>query len=699
MAIMMKIRKQSTLLLITVGVAMLFFVLGEQFLFDIFTPESAKADTIGEIDGEEISTAYFRYRVDQAKKKQSALYQNTNLKSEDVDRIQQMEWNNLIQEKLIFARANDLGCIVSEDEMSNLYLGPNPHPLVRQNFGDPQTGKVDRSVIQNAIARAEQDANINMQLMFLKNEVRKDRKRTKYFNLIKKGIFVTKLEAERDHLDNQRKVNIEFVGQTYGEIDDSEVNYTDDDLQAYYSEHKNEARFQQDVAERSVEYISFDVIPTAEDKQSLEQELIDIKDIFEATDDDTLFVQNHTDIVENPKLPPLYYYRSGDIPEAEFFIAGHDSNAVFGPFYSADDNSYKLLKVIKTRTAADSARINQMFLAYADQDTTEVNDRADSLKNVVESGGDFINLAQTFSADKTIDGGWIADEDPRIMKKLLRFLFEEGDTGDVLMVDDPQNRGKILFQLSDRTPSRTKKLVGIVTNLIEPSDVTYDNVLAKATEYYLANQTEEKFNETKNSKGVRLATGIQEGQKELSGLGEAPEIIRWVFNNEKGSISSPFRLGARYIVVHISSVREKGQLPLEAVEDEILVEVLNQKKAEVIKSKMSGADLPAVAQSLGKSVQTAQNVYLKTFNISGIGVDKKVLGVIFALPQDQVSKAIEGETGVYMVKVASVQEPEEVNIQMQKMRLAQTMNTRVEREAYSAILDAADIVDKRYLIY
>jgi peptidyl-prolyl cis-trans isomerase D len=43
----------------------------------------------------------------------------------------------------------ETGLTISQDELTDLIQGPNPHKYILQNFQNPQTGQLDRELLMN----------------------------------------------------------------------------------------------------------------------------------------------------------------------------------------------------------------------------------------------------------------------------------------------------------------------------------------------------------------------------------------------------------------------------------------------------------------------------------------------------------------------------------------------------------------------
>ena len=122
----------------------------------------------------------------------------------------------------------------------------------------------------------------------------------------------------------------------------------------------------------------------------------------------------------------------------------------------------------------------------------------------------------------------------------------------------------------------------------------------------------------------------------------------------------------------------------------------NQKKAGQLIAKIEGSDLNAIAKANGTSIKSASAITMKNSTISGAGIERKVVGTAFGLEENAVSKPIEGNKGVYVVKVTS-KKPGEGLASYQGLANKQSQDQA--RKAQSTILKAlkakADIEDRR----
>ena len=96
---------------------------------------------------------------------------------------------------------------------------------------------------------------------------------------------------------------------------------------------------------------------------------------------------------------------------------------------------------------------------------------------------------------------------------------------------------------------------------------------------------------------------IKEGDKVLGGLENPRPVIRWLYDANLGEVSDVYEMGNSFVVAALSGIKNEGVLPFEEVKDKIEEKVRNEKKAEVIRTKIAGRNtVDGVAAKLGKKV-------------------------------------------------------------------------------------------------
>ncbi len=711
MAIISKIRNQSLLLLVVIGLAMVLFILG-----DILSSNTnffrSNDTTVGEINGIPVENAEFEMLVD---RRMSERYASRQAGADARDQMRDEVWNDLVARYAIYPEMEEVGIEVTEDEVIDIIKNdPSNRALNRYfseqgqgqkiipQFANPQGGVNGQAILaylkNNVYSGDPQAEEAKNSWVSFKNDWKDQIQLNKYTTLLHKGAYVTTLEAKAQYINTERVVSASYVGKKYSAMPDSTVSYTESDIEAYYNAHKNESQYNQRNPARSIQYVVFDVIPTNEDIQKTEAYLTSIKAEFEAADDDTLFVNEYADSPFN-----IGYTSNIELPASiDSVIASASVNDVFGPV--RNNQEFQLIKILDQKVSPDSANARHILLPIAGnapEDTATAMALADSLKAVIQANDNFAELAQTYSQDPESarqggDLGWFTEG--RMIPVFNDACFQ-GKVGDMPIV--ASQFGVHLIEVMELTEPKQKALIAIVNNVIEPGQTTFETVYNEANSFAIESTTPEQFEENGQSFGILSANDVTIDVEELTGLGNSRSIVNWMYNNEVGSISEPFNLENQFVVALLTEVKEKGVLPLEVVRGEIEKEVIKAKKAEKLMDQMAGeTDLNALATKTSVGVQRLEEVKFSDFSMRALN-EQAVQGLIVALNPGDVSKPIEGDEGVYVVRVDNVS-PVDVanaNLAVAKTEAQTRAQSSIDFTVINALRESANIEDRRGFFY
>jgi len=105
-----------------------------------------------------------------------------------------------------------------------------------------------------------------------------------------------------------------------------------------------------------------------------------------------------------------------------------------------------------------------------------------------------------------------------------------------------------------------------------------------------------------------------------------------------------------------------------------------------------------VATKLKLNVEDSLTTNYASFSLPNHGSEPKVLGALFGLKGNSISKPIGGNTGVYLIQILKTQDttPAGQDPKMQKTQLTQTFSNRVEGQVYNALIKKRMVSDLRY---
>ena len=727
MSVLEKIRSKTGLLIGFTGVALLIFILQSALeTGSSFFGSSQRA--VGRIAGKDVDVNELSAKVNEY----MANYQASGQMVDDQTKqmIVDQSWATLVNEKVIKPEFNKLGITVGEEELVDLML-VNPHSSLVQYFTDRQTGKIypdfakpdgslDVSKINTYVQslKPEQLGNWTQ----VENSVLETRINEKYYNLIKKGIYVTNLEAKNEYVAQNTSFSVKFVSKKYSEIGDSSITVTDEEVQKYYNE--NQDLFQNEEEVRKIDYLVWEATPSDEDIKDIMKNMLDVSNDFKtrktpAEDSALMLAENENSIID---INTFKKSTLGSNFDSTFYTNPVIGN-VYGPFI--ENGMVKVSKLLKTGSVLDSAKVRHILLAYQGSGASPTVTRskeqakklADSLsESLKKPGSNFAALVKTYSDDggkqmpqdkketdewmgKDGNYGWL-NENSGFVEPFKKFGLE-GTKGKIGVVES--NFGYHIMEVLDVSAGKSSNYeFATISRKIQPSDNTLQKTFAQATEFSGKNNTTELFEKAidKEKLNKRIADNIKENDKTISGIESPKELIRWVYNIEtkKGNVSQAFSSGNRFIVACLNEIKEKGTLPLESVKEDVVTKVKREKKAEKFMSQIKAAgasDIISLSQKLKSTVDTASNVLFSGFSLGNYGREDAVLGAIASLKKNTISKPIKGEQGVYVVLVEKVNDKPVKDYKANQKNLMANMSSRVDYEVYNALRKMANIEDHK----
>ncbi len=699
MATLEKLRNRAgTLVAVVIGLALLAFILGDLFgsggsMF------SRNQFEIAEISGKSIPYQTYQERVDHIAELNKVSRRVNALDEQTMENIREEVWNQLVQEFVLSSNYKNLGIAVSPSELFDMVQGRNLHPIIRQEFGNPQTGEVDIAMVDQFLRNLDADPSGFQRAiwLYLEDIIIRDRLFTKYNNLIRKGLYVTDFHAERSAANRSTRVDIEFIVDRYSSVADSLITISSSEVSKFYKTNKH--KFQQE-ASRDVEYVVFPITPSQDDYKLAEEWINNIKNEFINASDPVQFTNLNSDTPYTDR-----FYKQGELSNEEIdqWAFSAKVGEFMGPVF--DGESYLMATLVNIEFLPDSVKARHILLStnvQSQADYDAVSQKADSLLDVVKRNrARFAQIAREHSEDpgSALQGGELGWFPEGAMVKPFNDACFNGKKGDIVLVESQFGFHIIEIQEIGRL---TKKVqVAILERNVIPSSRTYQNIYQKASEFAGINDTYEKFTAAAQEQRLskRLASNLRELDRRVAGLENPREMIRWAYREKANSVSPVFEFGDNFVVATLKTVREEGIAPLAHVEQEIRAELTKEKKAEVLKEKFNKTlananSIHAVAAELSLQVQEAPGITFSSFSLPAVGFEPAVIATAVHSAEGEVVGPIAGNSGVYAL-VANAINIEEIDKAAEATRLLNLYQSRSTREAYEAIKENAKIVDKR----
>ena len=518
MAAIQSLRKNTWILTVVIGLAMLAFIFTG---LDTSLFSSKQSNVIAEINGKE-------YTYDEYSTIYEMLDNQQKTNGQDLSYAQREQlytnaWTSFLTGKLFEECYTNLGLStfkknlkvygISDEEIEDITVGENVDPELQYYFTDPKTGAFDKKMLVNVLSNLstakEKNPDFYANWIQFEKALHENTLRKKYVSLISNGIYFTKLEAENSAQTKNNQFDINYVRIPYESIADSTIAVNDKELEKFYQTINHEKRFEQE-AGVTIEYVTFDIIPTPEDVKAIEQTVISKADDFKNNNNETVFLNLNSDEKFNPT-----YNKKGTLSPSLDSFAFNGNIGDITPIYF-ENNSYKISKISDIRPGADSAKVRHILV-----DGENAYKTIDSLKTLIEKGADFAALARQYSKDSAsaINGGiidWFKEGEMVPSFQDSSFFGEKGK-----LYIAPSNYGVHLIQILDQGPKSKRVQIQTFAKAVTYSQATRSFVYQNAVKFVSDNRTKEAFEsaiEKDKSLVLKYANNTPEEQRVIPGI-------------------------------------------------------------------------------------------------------------------------------------------------------------------------------------
>ena len=693
MAVLQKIRQRSLLLILVIGFCLLAFIIGDIFNSGGFNSTSKD---VGSIDGKDISFEDFRVKVSNVEKSGQGI-----TSTEAANRV----WEQEVSVALLTTEFDKLGLRVGEKHLLEVLkadqnIGGNP--LFMNAAGIFDVAKFKEYFKSNPeqaqfLKDREKDAELNAKYQM-------------YNTMIKAAVFTTDSEGKMKYEMEANKVNFAYVAGLYSTIKDSDVKVTDSEIVDYMK--KNEKKFKADES-REIEYVLIEDKASPADEAEIKSKVNallsgsvvynqatgknDTVAGFRTTKNVIDFVNSNSDVPYDST-----YVAKKDLPAIDadklFNLA---PGAVYGPYMYG--NYYCISRSMGMKSGVN-AKASHILISYEgaqvpnqkEKRTKEqAKEKAESILAQVTANPDsFLMLAFTASDDTSAqqggDLGYFGQN--QMVKPFNDFVFNNG-IGKVGLVETPFG-----FHIIKITDKQDGIRLATVALKVEASEATSDKMFTQATKFEME-AADKDFNKVAKEMGLTVAPAVSvKGMDENFGsLGKQRNIVRWAFENDvkKGAVKRFEVANVGHVIAKLKSIDKSGLVAVSVARPYVEQILKNKKKAELIKAKMTGSSLEAIAKSVGGTVQQATDLTMENAMLPNVGPEPKVVGNAFALAANKLSAPIEGNTGVYVVKnISTVKAPAIKDYTPYVAKLKAQNGSEVNR-VIPALKENAEIKDNR----
>ncbi|MGB6152599.1 MAG: SurA N-terminal domain-containing protein [Pricia sp.] len=706
MAILESIRKQTTILILIIGLALFAFVISGVFTADGLGGGKV-GSSIAEINGEELSIDDFRNQVDIAS-------QNSGPNVSTMQTVNQV-WDQEVRNTIMGQQLEHLGINIEQDQIMN-YVGTIPGYAQNPQFQN-ENGVFDENKFRNFIA----DLKVNNPAQYqfwLQNEasIIQSAKQQAYFNLIKAGVGATLKEGELDYRLANDKMDIKYVRVPFTSIADSSITISKSEIRSYIDEHKED--FKQDAA-RDIQFVYFEEKPSDEDVQSVKAEITELMndrvEYNEATDtNDTIagfrgttdmaaFLDRSSDV----KFDTIYKEKNQLPTKFADTLMALQVGEIFGPY--RDGDTFKVTKMMDRKTNG-SVKASHILIGYegaerANPEVTRTKEEAEAeakrlLREARKKDAKFVELARDNSDGPSAPNGGDLGyfQEGRMVPEFNDFAFQNA-VGTIGMVET--DFGFHIIKVDDK---RDIVQLATLAREIEPSEATINGLFTEATQFEMESIASDKsFSELAKEEKyvVRPVNKLNATDENLPGLSSQRNIVQWAFTEDTkvGDIKR-FDLNSGYAVVQLTKKYEAGLMSVEDASATVLPKIRKERKAAQIISANKGKSIQDIAKDNNVSTSTASALTVKSPTIPGAGSEPAVVGAAFAMKEGETSELIEGNTGIFKLTVTKKTEaPKLDNYSTYATSVKTAREAQVNTAVYNALKENAEIEDNRAVFY
>jgi peptidyl-prolyl cis-trans isomerase D len=707
MPIMTRMRESMPIILFGLLIAFLITIIFEWGM-DYLGMRGGRDNIVGSIDGKKITYKDFsevlKSFTDNQKAQTGKEPDETQLKQ-----LREQAWQTIVTQHLVEKEINRLGLSVTDQELVDWVRGDNPPEDLRRNFVDT-TGQFRKDLYEEFLNNPnqfikdpqgqQQDYGTRWLADYEKN-LRQRRLQEKLQSIIVASVRIPEGEVRQRFMDQNVRFDAAYALFDALSIPDSTIHVSDAELRNYYEE--NTDQFKVD-ASRSLKYVLFSQKATGADSSARERDIEEAASKARKGDDFLELVGMYSDRPDSGA-----FFNPGELsPTLESALGSAKVGDIVGPVTDAD--GYHLLKVLGEKPTDNLyVRASHILIPVQGPDSNAAKAQAQTVAKQAREGKNFAELARQYSKDASEsrggDVGWFTKG--RMVPAFENAAFK-AKVGEIVGPVRTQF-GLHIIKLTGRD-SRAFKIAQIAAK-IEPSSQTKSDVFERAKDFAY-NSRESEFAKEAQQTGLQVKDAqVQEKGGLIPGLGVNESVTRWAFKNKVGSVSEPYTIGNDLAVFVIADAKEAGVRPFEEVKESIRPSTLRKLKidkavqmATDVKSKLAASDSLKKVEQIDPAVRVQETGQFPLAGaVPGIGRDQNFMGAVSGLQIGQVSPAVRGTRGAYLIQLLSKTDFDSSAYASQKemltSRLLQEKRQRVLTDWLEKLKEKAEIVDNRDMFF
>lgn len=666
MAVIQKLRNSGIVIVVIIA-ALILFVVGDILTSNRTGLAGEDRDLAGMVFDQKIKEKDVSPVADEIYKRMTE--NNPEFKFDESSRKQILEqaWSTLIRRLTYEKEIAKAGIEISDADFNEMVAGEHPVEAIK---GDPsfQTdNRFDPKKVEQIFKQAKTNASLRGRVNEYAKSLKQQEVEKRYTTYISKAQVKSKIEKEYEFIAANQGANGKLVVLNYSSVPDKDIKVTDEDLEKYLEEHKEEYR--QAFDSRDIQYVVWEIIPSAEDSAFTKMEAERLhKSWMNETDPDT----------SGPDVTGFSYLR--DIATDSTLVARYaplfasPKNAVMP--LTVIDGKYTLLQKLDEQkdTADPYVKVAHILIPLTGElpnktmikDSVQAEAQAYELLGRINSGASLGDLAKDYSADPgsasnkgEYDWAKASKYVPAFGKFCATHL--KGQTGVVRtefgfhvmkMLENPDYL-KVKFRKKEMEVMPGSETIRKVD---ESSRRFKNTVIAGDVKSF-------ETNRDKMGLQPRIKKDIKTDDRNIPGIEKTEDVktlLSWLFDKDRkqNDISDVFAFSTRHLVVLVSNVRNRGYAKVSDVREKIEPLVRNELKAKKIAEKFakhsgSAKSAEELAQKVGGSVIPLESVKLGSNFIPQLFTEQRILGAAFGVKEKSWSKPVAGNNVVAVIWIDS----------------------------------------------
>lgn len=656
------------LLLIIIALALLAFILTD--FFSSSRTIFGTGTTVAKVDGEKISinelSAY------------TAEHQQQNPQYDGATQ-QAMALRQLAVERMLAKEYDRLGLTVTNDELTEWMLGSGSQVMMQKNAQLFQQLGMDAPALLDMVKNPSKYNLSPEQADALRRQWNQLEKQESDFLLqtkfgIMMGTFTANnLDLKRMYNDSRNLATFEYTRYPYSKEADNNYKVSDQEIEKYWQEHKEEYKLPYHQKGRAVSVISVNVTPGQKDRQKANELVAQANEALR-TQEGTTGVDAMSELVVSTVWVTKNSAQSQRTPaevRSALQLLSSDTAGVNKVVQLPQSNPdvYVLAKLIGTKQEVDSISITSGLVPAA-LATTQWLDSINAVNP---------NLA-AIKAIKDVEVDSMSASMIDLAGQPLYDPISKMETGKFQILDIPGQQVpdgyKLIARIDRRSAPVTAYNIATVTYTLEPSSTTLNKAQSDLARFLNQNNTAEAFGKNAAKAGYDVQSLIlTPSDPTLAGIRDTKQGVAWAFKNKKGQVSPLFtdETETHFYAVAIDDVYADEYIP--ASNGDIrksITEILrNQKKGEALAKRFKGKanNVQGYAEAFGGTpVQTGRAALMIPVQNPATGkVENAVTMSAIKGKQGTIAGPIAGLTDLWVIQITgNEQNPTPYNAEQMK---------------------------------